>query len=180
MGCSGITPGGIRAFIEKWMKKEKLKPDTETCGLSQRLDRCVLILDNCANVTEAAVEEACGDLLKKESVALLDASSFGDFGEKNDHPCFTIDCPSTNRRLDIHLQFYSFISRNVEGPRFVTDNEADQDIDDSDDDEDDEDDDEDDDEYDDNEDDEDDEDEYEDDDHDEDRDDEDDEDSDIY
>uniref|UniRef100_A0A914VWJ7 F-box domain-containing protein n=1 Tax=Plectus sambesii TaxID=2011161 RepID=A0A914VWJ7_9BILA len=159
-GCSGVTPVGIRAFIEKWMKKEELKPDGKTFSFGQSLEKCVLTFDNCANVTKAAVEEACGDLIKKEMIAVPDASSFDDSGEMSDHPCFTIDCPSTYRRLEIHFQFYSFISQNVEGPRFVTDDDSEPDIDDSDDDDED--------------------DEDEDDDHDEDRDDEDDEDSDIY
>uniref|UniRef100_A0A914VX16 F-box domain-containing protein n=1 Tax=Plectus sambesii TaxID=2011161 RepID=A0A914VX16_9BILA len=140
MGCSGITPGGIRAFLEKWMKKEKLKPDGKTFGLGRGLESCVLVFDNCANVTEAAVEEACGDLLKKETMAGADASSFDDSGEMNDHPYFTIYCPSTKRHLEIRFHIDSFISQDVKYPRVLIDDDSDQDIDDGDeDDEDDED-----------------------------------------
>uniref|UniRef100_A0A914VG52 F-box domain-containing protein n=1 Tax=Plectus sambesii TaxID=2011161 RepID=A0A914VG52_9BILA len=168
---SGITPGGVRAFIEKWMKKEKLKPDGKTFGLGRGLAKCVLVFDNCANVTPATVEEACGDLLKKETIAVPDASSsFDDSGEMNDHPCFIIDCPSTNRRLEIHFHIDYFISHDVKGSSVVTDDDSEMDDEDGDDDEDDGD--EDDDEGEDEDEDEDDE--------DEDHDDEDDEDSDLY
>uniref|UniRef100_A0A914V816 F-box domain-containing protein n=1 Tax=Plectus sambesii TaxID=2011161 RepID=A0A914V816_9BILA len=68
MGCSGITPGCIRAFIQKWMKKEKPKAGANSTGYryGDKWDRCTLAFYKCANVTPAAVEESCGDLFKKK------------------------------------------------------------------------------------------------------------------
>uniref|UniRef100_A0A914VDR5 F-box domain-containing protein n=1 Tax=Plectus sambesii TaxID=2011161 RepID=A0A914VDR5_9BILA len=104
-GCLGITPNGIRTFVEKWMKKERPQVDANFNGFGWPLELCELTFDKCANVTPAAVEEACGDLLKKGiMVAVADASSVDDSEEMNDNRlCFIIHCLSSNRRLEIRF-----------------------------------------------------------------------------
>uniref|UniRef100_A0A914XK16 F-box domain-containing protein n=1 Tax=Plectus sambesii TaxID=2011161 RepID=A0A914XK16_9BILA len=103
MGCSGITPGGIRAFIEKWMKKWRNpgKPKAGAKSTVERLrsDRSLfeLTLYKCANVTLAAVEAACGALCRKEWIPKVDRRD----GEKNYKIYIAIQCRSSNRRLEI-------------------------------------------------------------------------------
>uniref|UniRef100_A0A914XGC1 F-box domain-containing protein n=1 Tax=Plectus sambesii TaxID=2011161 RepID=A0A914XGC1_9BILA len=105
-GCSSITPSGIRAFVEKWIKKERPKPGRQfsCCRKIQQLYE--LSFYNCANVTPAAVEEACGDLLKKGTMmAVTRASSVSEPGERNGQQVsFTVLCPSSNRYL--HIRFH--------------------------------------------------------------------------
>uniref|UniRef100_A0A914W4S4 F-box domain-containing protein n=1 Tax=Plectus sambesii TaxID=2011161 RepID=A0A914W4S4_9BILA len=81
MDCSGTTPGGIRTFVEKWMKKERLKPDGKTYDFEME---CELAFYGCANVTQAAVEEACADLLKDSAIACPDTSSVNDSEKMSD------------------------------------------------------------------------------------------------
>uniref|UniRef100_A0A914VDQ1 F-box domain-containing protein n=2 Tax=Plectus sambesii TaxID=2011161 RepID=A0A914VDQ1_9BILA len=102
MGCSGITTGGIRAFIEKWMKKERQKADVGTFDFHTGLDLCRLVFYKCANVTPAAVEEACGDLLKKETIA----SAYSE--DMNDRAFYFFQCNSSKRRLEIRFNTDSF------------------------------------------------------------------------
>uniref|UniRef100_A0A914XDS8 F-box domain-containing protein n=1 Tax=Plectus sambesii TaxID=2011161 RepID=A0A914XDS8_9BILA len=64
LDCSGITPIGIRAVVEKWMKKETPKAGGQISLFRTVRHLFELTFDNCANLTPAAVEEACGDLLK--------------------------------------------------------------------------------------------------------------------
>uniref|UniRef100_A0A914XI59 F-box domain-containing protein n=1 Tax=Plectus sambesii TaxID=2011161 RepID=A0A914XI59_9BILA len=116
-GCSGITPGGIRAFVQmwmkKWMKRGKSKAGANSTGYRYRYewDRCELTFYQCANVTPAAVEEACGDLLKKETTASVSSK------EMNDQVLYFIECNSTNRRLEIRFNSESFRSHFVTEPR---------------------------------------------------------------
>uniref|UniRef100_A0A914VHI3 F-box domain-containing protein n=1 Tax=Plectus sambesii TaxID=2011161 RepID=A0A914VHI3_9BILA len=117
MGCSGITPGGTRAFIEKWMNKwmKTGKPETSAKFtvdiLRSDWDLLELIFYNCANVTPAAVEEACGDLLKKETTAVLFGSGMVD------RVLYSIQCRSSNRRLEIFFHINPFRSHLVNEPR---------------------------------------------------------------
>uniref|UniRef100_A0A914UPQ8 F-box domain-containing protein n=1 Tax=Plectus sambesii TaxID=2011161 RepID=A0A914UPQ8_9BILA len=97
MGCSGITPGGIRTFIEKWLKKEMYK--------------CELLFYKCSNVTPAAVEKECGDLLKKETTARVNS------GEMSHQVKYTIQCHSNDRRLEIFFDIDSFRLHFVKEPR---------------------------------------------------------------
>uniref|UniRef100_A0A914VYG7 Uncharacterized protein n=1 Tax=Plectus sambesii TaxID=2011161 RepID=A0A914VYG7_9BILA len=77
VGCSGITPDGIRAFIEKWvskwMKEGKLEASASSTGhrYGSELGYCELTFYKCANVTPATVERACGDLLEKGTTAAV-------------------------------------------------------------------------------------------------------------
>uniref|UniRef100_A0A914XLQ2 F-box domain-containing protein n=1 Tax=Plectus sambesii TaxID=2011161 RepID=A0A914XLQ2_9BILA len=106
MGCSGITPGGIRAFIQKWMNKwmKKGEPKAGANSTDYRhryeCDWCKLTFYKCANVTPAAVEEACGDLLKKDSRMGVPNRAM------NDRVWFTASCCSNKRRLDIRFNAY--------------------------------------------------------------------------
>uniref|UniRef100_A0A914X7N6 F-box domain-containing protein n=1 Tax=Plectus sambesii TaxID=2011161 RepID=A0A914X7N6_9BILA len=116
MGCSDITPGGIRVFVEKWMKKERPKVYASISSFGWDLELCELTFCKCANVTPAAVEEACGHLLKKDTIP--EAVVGFDQGAKiNERICYTFECPSSNCRLDILFQFYAFNSRCIKEPR---------------------------------------------------------------
>uniref|UniRef100_A0A914VN67 F-box domain-containing protein n=1 Tax=Plectus sambesii TaxID=2011161 RepID=A0A914VN67_9BILA len=117
MGCSGITPGGTRAFIEKWMNKWMKTGKPEASAeftvdiLRSDWDLLELIFYNCVNVTPAAVEEACGDLLKKETTAVLFGSGMVD------RVLYSIQCRSSNRRLEIFFHINPFRSHLVNEPR---------------------------------------------------------------
>uniref|UniRef100_A0A914VHI8 F-box domain-containing protein n=1 Tax=Plectus sambesii TaxID=2011161 RepID=A0A914VHI8_9BILA len=123
MGCSGITPGGIRAFVEKWinkwMKKEKPKAGANSTGYRHRpeYDWCKLTLYKCANVTPAAVEEVCGDLLKKNSSMVVPNRAM------NDRPWYTTRCRSNKHRLDILFYTYSMAALEAEVARLQAENE---------------------------------------------------------
>uniref|UniRef100_A0A914UWA6 F-box domain-containing protein n=1 Tax=Plectus sambesii TaxID=2011161 RepID=A0A914UWA6_9BILA len=105
IGCTDITPGGIRAFVEKWTKKwmKTGKPEAGAKSTVYRLRSAwnlfELTFDKCANVTPATVEAACGKLLKKEWITKVDS---GD-GEMNYQIYIAIECHSSNRRLEIHF-----------------------------------------------------------------------------
>uniref|UniRef100_A0A914UTI1 F-box domain-containing protein n=1 Tax=Plectus sambesii TaxID=2011161 RepID=A0A914UTI1_9BILA len=107
MGCSGITPGGIRAFILKWMNKwmkiESLKAGTNSSGYryGSAWNRCELTFYKCFNVTPAAVKEACGDLLKTETNTSLYSNDI------NDRFFYSIQCNSSKHRLEI--RFHTFV-----------------------------------------------------------------------
>uniref|UniRef100_A0A914WP87 F-box domain-containing protein n=1 Tax=Plectus sambesii TaxID=2011161 RepID=A0A914WP87_9BILA len=130
-GCSGITPGGIRAFVEKWMKKESQTPDKKAFNYGGPLELCELTFYNCANVTQAAVEEACRDLLKKETIAGVNTSSVDDSRETNLYVGCSIQYVSNNRCLDIIFHYKPFLSHIVDDPRvkymFMVDDELDND-----------------------------------------------------
>uniref|UniRef100_A0A914VGR0 Uncharacterized protein n=1 Tax=Plectus sambesii TaxID=2011161 RepID=A0A914VGR0_9BILA len=127
MGCSGITPGGIRAFVEKWMKKERLMPDGKTCGFGMV---CELAFYNCTNVTPVAVEETCADLLKDTAIAEVDALSAGYRSEMSDRVCDSFQylrvydgyqCLSSNRHLKILFSSAPFFAHLVIDPRIDKD-----------------------------------------------------------
>ena len=67
--------------LKKWKEKEN--------SSSGRNDNCDLIFHNCANITPAALKEACGDLLNKATMAeigltnLYDGPKFVKFFTKN-------------------------------------------------------------------------------------------------
>uniref|UniRef100_A0A914X9Y4 F-box domain-containing protein n=1 Tax=Plectus sambesii TaxID=2011161 RepID=A0A914X9Y4_9BILA len=111
-GCSGITPGGIRAFIEKWMKKQKSEPDAKSFGFNRSSKSYELTFFKCANVTPATVEEACGDLLEKDTIAEAVRSFEGD-AKTIEQVRYTIQCPSSNNRLKIlfhySVRFYCYL-----------------------------------------------------------------------
>uniref|UniRef100_A0A914XK27 F-box domain-containing protein n=1 Tax=Plectus sambesii TaxID=2011161 RepID=A0A914XK27_9BILA len=135
IGASGITPGGIRSFVEKWMKKEKLKPDGKTFGLGRGLEMCELAFDSCANVTAAAVEEACGDLLKEETLKITAALMDGSCGVRNyERVGYTVHCHSGRRILHIFLRIDPFLPQIFKEPRSddVIDDEIDDNYDDDD------------------------------------------------
>uniref|UniRef100_A0A914XH10 F-box domain-containing protein n=1 Tax=Plectus sambesii TaxID=2011161 RepID=A0A914XH10_9BILA len=117
MGCSGITPGGIRAFVEKWMNKwmtkGKPKAGANSTGCRHRYvcDWCKLTFYKCANVTPAAVEEACCDLVKKESTVSVYRE------KKNDSILYSVESNSTYRRLEIGYDSDLFFSHLVKDPR---------------------------------------------------------------
>uniref|UniRef100_A0A914W1R9 Uncharacterized protein n=1 Tax=Plectus sambesii TaxID=2011161 RepID=A0A914W1R9_9BILA len=121
-GCSGITPGGIRAFIEKWIKKERLEEDANIGSPGWHLEFCKLTFYKCANVTPAAIEEVCGDLLKKITPVESDDSFVGGSEEKNERVRFTSYCPATNCRLEI-LFHYTLHNYYIDepAPNFVND-----------------------------------------------------------
>uniref|UniRef100_A0A914VXS8 F-box domain-containing protein n=1 Tax=Plectus sambesii TaxID=2011161 RepID=A0A914VXS8_9BILA len=106
MDCSSITPGGIRAFVEKWMKKERPQLDANYSGFRGLLEACDLAFYKCANVTPATVEEACGDLLEEGTMA----ESYVGFGggKKVERVQYIIQCPSSNCRLGIVFSDYLF------------------------------------------------------------------------
>uniref|UniRef100_A0A914VCP1 F-box domain-containing protein n=1 Tax=Plectus sambesii TaxID=2011161 RepID=A0A914VCP1_9BILA len=109
MGCSGITPNGIRAFIQKWMKKGEPKAGANSAGdrYEDKLDWRTLTFYKCANMTPAAVEEACGDLVMKKTIVSV-------YREKmNDPILYSINCNSRNRRLEIRFNSDRFFSRLV-------------------------------------------------------------------
>uniref|UniRef100_A0A914V5P8 F-box domain-containing protein n=1 Tax=Plectus sambesii TaxID=2011161 RepID=A0A914V5P8_9BILA len=118
-GCSGITPGGIRAFIEKWMKKERPKPRGKTSRFRRDEQPYEMTFYKCANVTPSAVEKACGDLLKNGTMkAVPCASSFGKSGERNgQRVTFTVHCQSDDRRLRIRFHIASYLDHIVFEPR---------------------------------------------------------------
>uniref|UniRef100_A0A914XDQ5 F-box domain-containing protein n=1 Tax=Plectus sambesii TaxID=2011161 RepID=A0A914XDQ5_9BILA len=106
LGCSGITPIGIRAFVEKWMKKERPKPGGKISHLGTEQHLYELTFDHCWNLTPVAVEEACGDLLKKGKMMAVTHELFvGDSGERNGQQVFFIvQDLSANRYL--HIRFH--------------------------------------------------------------------------
>uniref|UniRef100_A0A914XJ78 F-box domain-containing protein n=1 Tax=Plectus sambesii TaxID=2011161 RepID=A0A914XJ78_9BILA len=116
-GCSGITPSGIRAFVQKWMKKwmKNGKPKAGANSTSYRCPRewdyCTLIFHKCANVTPAAVEEACGDLLNKETIKLVYCE------DVSDRILYSIQCNSNKRRLEIRFNSDSYRSHFITEPR---------------------------------------------------------------
>uniref|UniRef100_A0A914VN71 F-box domain-containing protein n=1 Tax=Plectus sambesii TaxID=2011161 RepID=A0A914VN71_9BILA len=116
MGCSGITPNGIRAFIEKWMKKERLEEDASISDLGLPLEFCKLTFYKCANVTPAAIEEVCGDLLKKITPVEPDDSFVGGSEEKKERIRFTSYCPSTNCRLEILFHYVPLHNYYIDEP----------------------------------------------------------------
>uniref|UniRef100_A0A914UGB7 F-box domain-containing protein n=1 Tax=Plectus sambesii TaxID=2011161 RepID=A0A914UGB7_9BILA len=115
VGCSGITPDGIRAFIEKWMNKWMTKGNLEAGANStghrygSKWDGCELTFYECANVTPATVERACGDLLKKETTAAIFS------GTTKIRVRFAIQCRASNCRLKIF-----FHSNQPFGSHFVS------------------------------------------------------------
>uniref|UniRef100_A0A914VJ05 F-box domain-containing protein n=1 Tax=Plectus sambesii TaxID=2011161 RepID=A0A914VJ05_9BILA len=107
MACSGFTPGGIRAFVEKWMGKERPHVDANFRGTRWPLEVCELAFYECANVTPDAVDKACGDLLKKETTA-------GFFNRQlKNRVLYSFQRPSTNRRLEISFLCDAIQSRFV-------------------------------------------------------------------
>uniref|UniRef100_A0A914X777 F-box domain-containing protein n=1 Tax=Plectus sambesii TaxID=2011161 RepID=A0A914X777_9BILA len=116
MGCSGITPGGIRAFVEKWMKKERLKTDAKSFNSARGLKLCEVTFYNCTNMSLAAVAEACGDLLKKETITGADASPVGAQEEINVVVCYAIHLLSRTRRLEIVFTQQAFRTQFVKEP----------------------------------------------------------------
>uniref|UniRef100_A0A914W5A7 F-box domain-containing protein n=1 Tax=Plectus sambesii TaxID=2011161 RepID=A0A914W5A7_9BILA len=110
-GCSGITTSGIRAFIEKWLKKERPKPDAKPIVLGMAMTLCELLFYKCSNVTPAAVEKECGDLLKKKMTARVDN------GERSHQVKYTIQCHSSDRQLEILFDIDSFRLHFVKEPR---------------------------------------------------------------
>uniref|UniRef100_A0A914W3L4 F-box domain-containing protein n=1 Tax=Plectus sambesii TaxID=2011161 RepID=A0A914W3L4_9BILA len=117
VGCSGITPDGIRAFVEKWMsklvKKRKLEIGANSTGrrYGSELGYCELTFYKCANVTPATVERACGGLLEKETTEAF----YG--GENISLVRFAIECRASNRRMKIFFHNDSFRSHFVDEPR---------------------------------------------------------------
>uniref|UniRef100_A0A914W419 F-box domain-containing protein n=1 Tax=Plectus sambesii TaxID=2011161 RepID=A0A914W419_9BILA len=118
IGCTDITPVGIRAFVEKWMKKwmKTEKPEASAKSTGYRLRSAwnlfELTFDKCANVTPATVEAACGKLLKKEWIKEDDRD-----GEMRRRLYFAVQCRSSNRRLEINFDAESFRSHYVNEPR---------------------------------------------------------------
>uniref|UniRef100_A0A914WNY5 F-box domain-containing protein n=1 Tax=Plectus sambesii TaxID=2011161 RepID=A0A914WNY5_9BILA len=119
MGCSGITPNGIRAFVEKWIKKEGPKPGEQISYFRSGQQVYEVTFDNCANVTSAAVEEACGDLLKKGTMmAVALEPSADDSGERNGQRVFfAVLCHSTYRYLHIRFHIASHPPHIIFEPR---------------------------------------------------------------
>uniref|UniRef100_A0A914UNQ2 F-box domain-containing protein n=1 Tax=Plectus sambesii TaxID=2011161 RepID=A0A914UNQ2_9BILA len=118
LGCSGITPIGIRTFVEKWMKKERPNPGGHFSHFRTEQHLFELIFDNCANLTPSAVEEACDDLLKTGTMKTVPrAWSFGNSREKNGQQVsFTIHCPSDDRRLCISFNDPAYLNHIVLEP----------------------------------------------------------------
>uniref|UniRef100_A0A914WEP5 F-box domain-containing protein n=1 Tax=Plectus sambesii TaxID=2011161 RepID=A0A914WEP5_9BILA len=104
MGCSGITPGDIRAFVEEWMAKEGPEEDGKYNSCKHGMELCQLAFYKCANVMPAVVEEAlkemCGDLLKKETIAAAGTE------EMKERVQYAIQCRARNCRLEIHFHYY--------------------------------------------------------------------------
>uniref|UniRef100_A0A914UHR3 Uncharacterized protein n=1 Tax=Plectus sambesii TaxID=2011161 RepID=A0A914UHR3_9BILA len=117
--CLGITPGGIRAFVEKWMKKwmktgkPKAGAKSTFYELRSDWDLFELTLCECANVTQATVEAACGAIFKKEWITEVDRRD----GEMNSRMYFAVQCRSSNRRLEIHFDAESSRLHYVDEPR---------------------------------------------------------------
>uniref|UniRef100_A0A914VV08 F-box domain-containing protein n=1 Tax=Plectus sambesii TaxID=2011161 RepID=A0A914VV08_9BILA len=117
MECAGITPGGICAFVEKWMNKwmkiGKPKADAKSTVYKMRSDWDLFELTfyKCANMTPATVEAACGALLKKEWINEVDSR------DMNYGMYFSVQCRSSNRRLEIHFDNEAFRSHYVNEPR---------------------------------------------------------------
>uniref|UniRef100_A0A914VVM5 F-box domain-containing protein n=1 Tax=Plectus sambesii TaxID=2011161 RepID=A0A914VVM5_9BILA len=118
LDCSGITPSGIRTFVEKWMKKETPKPRGQISLFRTVRHLFELTFDNCANLTPAAVGEACDDLLKTGTMKTIPrAWSIGNSGERNaQRVTFTVHCPSDDRRLHICLNDPSCLKHIVFEP----------------------------------------------------------------
>uniref|UniRef100_A0A914VNN8 F-box domain-containing protein n=1 Tax=Plectus sambesii TaxID=2011161 RepID=A0A914VNN8_9BILA len=117
MGCSGITLRGIRAFIEKWMKQESQTPDNKAFNFGGLSKFCELSFYNCANVAQAAVREACRDLLKKETIAGANTSSVDDSRESDRYVGCSIQFLSNNRCLDIIFHYKPFLIQIMDDPR---------------------------------------------------------------
>uniref|UniRef100_A0A914W3E5 F-box domain-containing protein n=1 Tax=Plectus sambesii TaxID=2011161 RepID=A0A914W3E5_9BILA len=118
MGCSGITPGGIRTFIQKWLKNERLKPDGKTYDFEME---CKLAFFNCANISSAAVEEACADLPKDTAIAEAYASPFGYWREMSDGFEYLqvnggFEYRSSSRPLTVHFSSDVFFPHLVKDP----------------------------------------------------------------
>uniref|UniRef100_A0A914XEV8 F-box domain-containing protein n=1 Tax=Plectus sambesii TaxID=2011161 RepID=A0A914XEV8_9BILA len=117
VGCSGITPDGIRAFVEKWMskwmKEGKLEAGASSTGhkYQSKWDGCELTFYKCANVTLATVDRACGDLLKKETTASIFS------GMEKTRVRFAIQCRASNSCLKIFFHSNKFHSYFVTVPR---------------------------------------------------------------
>uniref|UniRef100_A0A914UNG2 F-box domain-containing protein n=1 Tax=Plectus sambesii TaxID=2011161 RepID=A0A914UNG2_9BILA len=118
-GCSSITAAGIRAFIEKWMKAERPNPRAQTSRFRSEDHPYELTFYNCANVTPAAVEDSCGDLLKKGTMkAVPRASAVSDSGKRNgQRVSFTVHCQLDDRRLHIRYHIASYLKHIVLEPR---------------------------------------------------------------
>uniref|UniRef100_A0A914VMF6 Uncharacterized protein n=1 Tax=Plectus sambesii TaxID=2011161 RepID=A0A914VMF6_9BILA len=129
MGCLGITPRGVRAFVEKWMKKQSQTPNKKAFSYGGPLELCELTFFNCANVRQAAVKEACRDLLKKETIAGASTSSVDDNREPSKYVGSSIQFLSNNRCLDIIFHYEPFFSHCIGDPRVrkLFDNEIDYD-----------------------------------------------------
>uniref|UniRef100_A0A914W200 F-box domain-containing protein n=1 Tax=Plectus sambesii TaxID=2011161 RepID=A0A914W200_9BILA len=121
MGCSSITPVGIRAFVEKWMEIETPKPEEQISYFRSGQQVYELTFYNCANVTSAAFEEACGDLLEKGTMMTVAyASSVGDLGERNGRRVlFAVLCHSSYRYLHIRFHITPHPAHIVLEPRAV-------------------------------------------------------------
>uniref|UniRef100_A0A914VQ82 F-box domain-containing protein n=1 Tax=Plectus sambesii TaxID=2011161 RepID=A0A914VQ82_9BILA len=119
IGCTDITPGGIRAFVEKWTKKwmKTGKPEAGAKSTVYKLrsewNLFELTLHKCANVTLASVEAACGALLRKEWIKEVDDRD----GEMNYQFYIAIECHSSNRRLEIHFDIESSRPHYIIEPR---------------------------------------------------------------
>uniref|UniRef100_A0A914XQW5 F-box domain-containing protein n=1 Tax=Plectus sambesii TaxID=2011161 RepID=A0A914XQW5_9BILA len=91
MGCSAITPAGIRAFAMKWLGKGRSNAAGQPYSCRHGMELCQLAFYNCANVTVAAIEKECGFLLGKAAVYRgIDDSALDDNGLTNgQRVCFT-------------------------------------------------------------------------------------------
>uniref|UniRef100_A0A914VD72 F-box domain-containing protein n=1 Tax=Plectus sambesii TaxID=2011161 RepID=A0A914VD72_9BILA len=123
MGCSGITPGGIRALVMNWMGKKRSKAAGKYYSCRHGMELCQLAFYNCANVTVATIEKECGFLLGKAAVYRgIDDSALDDNGLTNgQRVCFTAHAFSDNRRLQIILHYKPFLSRVVHDTRTAID-----------------------------------------------------------
>uniref|UniRef100_A0A914XC39 F-box domain-containing protein n=1 Tax=Plectus sambesii TaxID=2011161 RepID=A0A914XC39_9BILA len=117
LGCLGITSRGILSFVKKWMNKwmKNGRPDaganTPNFIIQSEWNFCQLTFYKCANVTPAAIEEVCGDLLKKENIARI----YG--GEMSDRVLYSTQCQSSKCRLEIRFNSDLFPSHFVKEPK---------------------------------------------------------------
>uniref|UniRef100_A0A914VGQ3 F-box domain-containing protein n=1 Tax=Plectus sambesii TaxID=2011161 RepID=A0A914VGQ3_9BILA len=111
MGCSGVTTGGIRAFIEKWLKKERPVAARKPFFLGMAMKIWKLLFYKCSNVTPASVEKECGDLLKKDTTARVNS------GEMSNRVKYTIQSQSSYCRLEILFDIDSFRLHFLKEPR---------------------------------------------------------------
>lgn len=91
-------------LLKKWMKRERPKDDAQSSCFGFGWKLCELTFDNCKNVNAESVEEVCGELLKKDIIA-ADEASFGDESAEKKIVRYSVDCLTTNRRLQIHFHY---------------------------------------------------------------------------